>query len=176
MNLFFLEDNKVKITPETLLIGAFKSIWDRDKSKSKEEALKELGFVYYMADYKSIYLSYPESKREEQVILDIVKDSKWKPDEIIKTAIVKYEELQQTPSLRMLKGARKAQEAITNYYEEISQDPTKVNSKSVQAIAMSLEKMGKIAESIDKLEDKLKRESQTSGRSKGGRNINPFEE
>lgn len=176
MNLFYLEDNKIKITPETLLISQFKIIWDKDKSKTKEDAIRELSYVYFMADYKSIYLAYPESTRKKQITQDIIKDETWKPDDAIKAAIIKYEELQKTPSLRMLIGARKAQEAITKYYEEISTDSTKVNSKSVQAIAMSLEKMGKIAESIDKLEDKLKREVQSEGRSKANRQINKFEE
>mgnify|MGYP001558658108 CR=1 FL=1 len=176
MNIFSIEDNKIKIQQDCLLIPQFAEIYNRDKSKSKEQSLKELSFVYFSADYKSTYLAYPESTRLTQLVQDIFKDDSWKPDDIVKAAITKYEELQQTPTLRMLKGARKAQEAITKYYEDISQDPDKVNFKSVGAIAMSLEKMGKIAESIDKLEDKIRREVQTEGRSKADRIINKFEE
>ena len=175
MNIFSIENSKIKIQTDCLLIPQFAIIHNRDKSKEKTKAIQELSYVYFMADYKSTYIAYPESTRKTQIIQDIFKDSKWEADDDIITAIKKYEELQETPTLRMLKGARKAQEAITKYYEEVSQDPDKVNSKSVGAIAMSLEKMGKIAESIDKLEDKVRREIQTEGRSKGGRTINEFE-
>ena len=174
MNLFHLEDKKIKITPETLLIPHFKILWDRDKSKDKAIAMAELSYIYFMSDYKSFYLAYPESDRTAQIKHDILKDKDYKPDDTVKLAITKYKELQNTPSLRMLIGARHAQEIITEYYNSLKLDG--MDAKSVQPISASLEKLGKIAESIDKLEDKLKREVQTEGRSKGGRTINKFEE
>ncbi len=171
MNLFILEDNKVKVAIEALLISNFKTIWDRDTSKAKEKALKELSYVYFMADYKSIYLAYPESTRTNQITLDIIKDPKWIPDEVVKAAIIKYEELQQTPTLRLLKSARHAIEEACNYYNEV-----KPNDRNIVAISGSIEKIGKIAESLDKLEEKIKKEIQTEGRSKADRKINKFEE
>jgi hypothetical protein len=170
MNIFVIESNKIKVQPEALLIPQFAEIWNRDKSKEKTKAISELSFVYFMADYKSIYASYPESTRTSQIITDTIKDSSWKPDDVIKAALVKYEELQQTPTLRLLKSARHALEEACNYYNEV-----KPNDRNIVAISGSIEKIGKIAESLDKLEDKIKREIQTEGRSKGNREINPFE-
>lgn len=171
MVLLQLEENKIKVSTEALLIPHFQVLWERDSSKSKDKAIRELSYVYFMADYKSIYLAYPESMREKQIKLDILKDDKWNPDESIKLAIKKYEELQETPTLRLLKSAKHALEEISNYYNTI-----KPNDKNVAAVSTSIEKIGKIAESLDKLEDKIKREIQTEGRSKADRTINKFEE
>jgi len=171
MTLFNLENNKIKVAPEALLISSFKTIWDRDTSKSKDKAISELSFVYFMADYKSIYLSYPESGRASQIISDTIGTKNWRPDDAIKVAIRKYEELQNTPTLRLLKSARHALEEVSVYY-----DTAKPTDKNVVAISNSIEKIGKIAESLDKLEDKIRREIQTEGRSKAGREINPYEE
>jgi len=41
MNIFQIENNIVVPTPQALLIKDFKTIWDRDKSKKKEQAIKE---------------------------------------------------------------------------------------------------------------------------------------
>ncbi len=171
MTLFILEDNKIKVSSDTLLIPVFKIIWDRDCSKAKEAAIKELSYVYFMADYKSLYLAYHENERERQICTDIMKDDKWKPDDAVKSAIIKYEELQQTPTLRLLKSARHALEEACNYYDNV-----KTNDRNILAVNGSIEKIGKIAESLDKLEDKIKREIQTEGRSKADRVINKFEE
>lgn len=170
MNIFTIEDNKVKVTSEALLIPHFKVVWERDSSKLKEKALAELSYIYFMADYKSIYLAYPESARSNQIKQDIVKDTNWKPDSTILDAIRKYEELQQTPTLRLLKSARHAIEQVSSYYDSV-----KPTDRNVTAIAGSIEKIGKIAESLDKLENKIRKEIQTEGRSKADRAINPFE-
>ena len=58
MNLFFISDNKILPTPETLLIKEFENIWNRDKTKTKDIALKELAYIYFISDYKSIYNNY----------------------------------------------------------------------------------------------------------------------
>lgn len=170
MNIFQIENNKVVVQTEALLIPNFKVIFDRDNSKSKEKAIAELSYVYFMADYKSLYLAYPESQRTKQITMDIVKDDKWIPDESIKSAIIKYEELQNTPTLRLLKSARHALEEACNYYNAV-----KPNDKNIIAISNSIGKIGEIAESLDKLENKIKRESQADGRSKGDRPVNPLE-
>src|SRR3990167_8155919 len=164
MNKFILENNKVKISPEALLIQAFKNVWDKDTSKTKDKALAELGYVYFIADYKSDYLAYPENTRTKQIAIDTMKDSNYKPDETVKAAIKKYEELQNTPTLRLLKSARHALEEVSSYF-----DVVKPTDRNVTAISASIEKIGKIAESLDKLEDKIRREVQSEGRSKAGR-------
>ena len=169
MNLFYISENKVIPNPEVLLIKEFKDIWDRDKTKLKDIALKELAYIYFISDYKSVYNDYSLSVKEIKIEEDIIQDKTWKPDELIKLAIKKYEELQITPTLRLLNGARKALEEMTRYYEYL-----KINDRNILAASTSLDKLGKIAESFDKLEDKIKKE-QSIGRSKADRKINPFE-
>jgi|SRR3972149_10383042 len=169
MNLFFISDNKILPTPETLLIKEFENIWNRDKTKTKDIALKELAYIYFISDYKSIYNNYLSLIKETKIKEDIIQNKDWKPDLLIESAIKKYEELQITPTLRLLNGARKALEEMTRYYEHL-----KINDRNILASATSLDKLGKIAESFDKLEEKIKKE-QLEGRSKANREINPFE-
>ena len=169
MNLFFISDNKILPTPETLLIKEFENIWNRDKTKTKDIASKELAYIYFISDYKSIYNNYLSLIKETKIKEDIIQNKDWKPDLLIESAIKKYEELQITPTLRLLNGARKALEEMTRYYEHL-----KINDRNILASATSLDKLGKIAESFDKLEEKIKKE-QLEGRSKANREINPFE-
>lgn len=174
MELFIIEKNKVIASPEALLIKEFKDIWDSDKSLSKDRAVSELAYVYFTTDYKSIYQSYHEGEiRDNKIKEDIIRDKNWKQSDLITIAIKKYEELQETPTLRMLKGARKAANVITSYYENLKED--KIDGRTVTSITTSLSKIGEVVDSLDKLEQQIRRETK-GGKSKGDKAINPFEE
>ena len=81
MAVFTIENNVVKVNPEMLLIPEFKDIWDRDKSKDKGIAYKELAFVYFLADYKSVYTAYSPEEREDKIKQDFIRDTSWVRDD-----------------------------------------------------------------------------------------------
>jgi len=64
MRLFKYEGYNLSISEEAILLKPFKAIWNRDKSKGKQVALQELGFVYFMEDPRSDYKMYLD--REER--------------------------------------------------------------------------------------------------------------
>lgn len=165
MGLFELKNNLVVIEPQNLFIPEMKSIWDRDKSKTKDKAYKELSYIYYLVDYKSPYNSYPEDHREEIIIKDFIRDDKWKPDELITNAILKYSEFQETPSMRLMKAAKKAQDRITKYLD------TGEGSDDIKELMMVIKEIGKAVESVDKIEDKVKKEITSSEKIRGGGQI-----
>lgn len=160
MTIFYIENNVVKVTPEVLLIPEFKALWDRDKSKEKGKAYKELAFVYFLSDYKSVYTAYPEEEKEFRIKQDFIKDDAWDKDELVVEAIRKYEEFQSTPTLKMLRAAKVASEKLSTFF--LTQDPEHKNYTS------NLEKLGKIVESIDKLEERVKKEETNQNRVRGG--------
>lgn len=45
--LLIVENNIVTISPEALLHQEYADIWNRDKSKNKLIATKELGYIYF---------------------------------------------------------------------------------------------------------------------------------
>ena len=48
IKLFKYEGYKLNISEEALLLKPFKEIWQRDKSKSKDRAFQELGYIYFL--------------------------------------------------------------------------------------------------------------------------------
>ena len=55
MKLFKYEGFKIEVSPEALQLKPFKLIYNKDKSKNKEQAFLELSFVYFFADPRSDY-------------------------------------------------------------------------------------------------------------------------
>jgi hypothetical protein len=162
MGLFELHNHLVVIRPESLVIPEMMAVWDRDKTKEKSKAYKELAYIYFMVDYKSPYNVYPDDIREQKVREDFVKDDSWKPDRLILTAAAKYEELQITPSMQTLKSARKGLDMVRRYFDNVNEDT------DIKELMQALEKVGKSIEGLDKLEEKVKKEITTEEKVRGG--------
>lgn len=160
MSIFSLENHAIVIDPALLPIPEFKVLWDRDKDKNKANAYKELCFVYYVADYKSPYNNIEEELREDRVKEDYIRDEDWKADAYVLDAIEKYKMLQETPTMRLLQSAKVATAKLASYFREASPEDKQYTS--------NLDKLGKIVESIDKLEQKVKLEQASDVRIRGG--------
>ena len=55
MRLFKRDGYNLVISDEAYALKAFRQIWNRDKSLSKERAITELGYCYFMEDSRSDY-------------------------------------------------------------------------------------------------------------------------
>lgn len=55
MKLFKYEGYNLTISEEAMLLKPFKVLWKRDKARNKENALQELGYIYFMEDPRSDY-------------------------------------------------------------------------------------------------------------------------
>lgn len=179
MGLFKLVNYKIDINPDVLSFGPFKEIWDRDTTKDKSVARQELSYVYFMADFKSIYNNYEVSKKEAMVIKDHISNSNWKPDTTIRMAVKRYLEFQETPSMRFLESAKKACDSLIEYFEGINWGL--VNEKGAQVykvteVTGSLEKAGKILQSLESLKEKVEKEQNVSdSKIRGGGETSRFE-
>ena len=181
MRLFLIEKNKVIPNPAALLIAEFKQIYLRDKSKDKEQALKELAFVYFLADYKSVYLSVPPEEREQVIIEDVFEDNYWKPDKEVQLAVRKYQELQEVPTMRLLDGAQEALEQLIVFFKR-KDLLTKVDKSGKPIykpgdITKAMGETSRVAEAIDTLRNKVKRELDVKGKIQGeNQTLGDFEE
>lgn len=157
MRLFDLDNKKVKIHPEALLVKEYKVLWDKDKSKTKDNAVQELAYVVFMADFKSPYMYYADEARSEIVIRDCVNIPNWKPDKPVLAAIEKYKELQRTPSMGLLEDAQTAISNIRKYFREadVSGDETGARAKN---LVMNLKSLGDLVASVQKISELVEKE------------------
>ena len=173
MRLFLLEKNKVVPNPSTLLIDSFKELWKRDTSKDKSQALLELAYVYYISDYKSVYLSVPPEDREQVIIDDLFSDNKyWKADKEVLAAVKKYQELQHVPALRFLDAQRHALEELMKYYKNV--DHRRITRPT--EISKAMAESAKVLDSLDKIEERVKKEISTKGKLRGENKLGSFED
>ena len=91
MKLFRYEGYKITISEEALVLAPFKKIWDRDRSASKNRAISELGFIYFMADPRSDYqYIIDEESRKTSIKEGEGLPSDWEPDNLVLEAMEFY--------------------------------------------------------------------------------------
>lgn len=134
MKLFKYEGFKVVISEEALLVKEFKSIWNRDKSKDKNLALQELGYVYFMCDPRSDFMdTIDKEERSNQIIQREGMNPKWKPDELIDRAMDVY--LSFVPaSATLLQSTKSFMLRLADKLDRIDFDSTDDNGRPIYTI------------------------------------------
>jgi len=170
MSLFTYKDYKVVIDPNAVAIPPFKAIWERDKTKAKHKATQERSYIYFVNDFKSPYSIYPRKDRITKVIGEFIKTPDWQPDSAVRAAEAEYNELQNTYSMRFLESARGLADKLTAYFDEVDFHVTDEKGvplyKATDAVR-NLKEVGSIIESLDKVEQKVKKEVDTKSNIRG---------
>lgn len=158
-----------------LMIPEFKKIWDRDSSKDKSKATKELAYVYFIGDYKSEYNIYGIEKRDV-VAKEVMEDPGFITDEIIENAITKYIKLQETSSMRYLRSIRDTVDSIIKFNDSLKFDSEKdIKTYNPKLATSALKDVGSIVEDLEKWEKKVYGEEDQMN-IRGGGKVGLFED
>lgn len=183
MQLFELNSNgALELAPHTLQIKAFKDIWDRDKSKNKKTAEIELGFVYFMMHWRSVYRKYPaeDGERERKIIEDVFYDEDWKPDTLVNIACDKYKELSSSILTLLVEDSETAIHTLRKYLRTV--DLTKKDDRtgkpihSAKDLMMNLKSVGDVVIGLKKLKAEVEKGTIENSSIKGGGIAGAFED
>lgn len=203
MKLVILNEEMMPVfNPEARLIKEFNLLLTRDRGsvgdhdgRKKRHATKELCFIHFIASRNSEYvLGYPSDKREGLIKKALDLPDTWKPDEAVNAAIKVYKDLNYTPSLEALEEIKETLFSTTaiikiirrRLEEKISNIEAALNGAEANAALDSImsdyDKITNISnkipaqiETIQKLEDKVKKESQTELKGRGKVEVNDWE-
>ena len=193
MQLFKEENFKIILDPEIKIIPAFKLLITRDKDRKKRGAFAELAYVYFMVSYKSPYGIYHPQERSERIKGELNLSEDWRPDNDVKAAMDKYNALQITPAMKSLISIKESlltssrvidalreriEVALSLTDGEQQEDGMDISDvvKSVGQLISLAESLPKAIDSIESLEDKVKKEQTNDRKIKGGGTTSLFED
>lgn len=182
MKLFNLKDWNLQVEEEAWGISAFRKILDRDKTKEKEIAMKELMYVYFFCDIKSDFLIVAEDERTEVIKKEIGLPTKWKVDKVIEEAIRVYKEYSQTTIQRLYQQSLKAAQDVGNYLEHTDEllaerDDRGKPVTDINKITGSLKQLpGLMRDLKAAYKEVVKEQEDIEGKKKGSRTMNSFED
>lgn len=170
MGLIKFEDYKLTIQPEALLLKGFSTIWKRDKSKSKESALQELSFIYFVLDPRSDYrYIQDQDTREDTVRKHIGLPDKWKPDKEILKAMEIYKETMYSSSYLLLEDAEAALEKLRQELRNIDLKETVGGKRvyTINSIASTIKQIPQIAKDITEAKELVFKEITEQSKARG---------
>ena len=166
MNVFVYDNvnNRLEINEgEILLVTEFKNLFNKDQSKDKELAFKELTYIYLALDWKSPYSQYTELERHEEALRDSGLTEEEFNNPVFREACRKYRALQESHlSVRMLNAAKLGAQQFIDYFTIIADlNERDVNGKPVFDAKKHFETMSKmhdLHEELTRLENIVKKE------------------
>ncbi len=176
MNVFVYDNLHKQLElnePELLLVKEFKALLDRDKTKNKEQATKELTYIYLAIDFKSPYSQYSEYERHEEALNDSGLTEEEFNNPIFREACRKYRNLQDSnKSIKLLNAARAAADQFIDYFETIidlnERDQNGKPVFSAEKVMKEMAQLSKVHEQLVMLESQVKQELEVSSGTRAG--------
>lgn len=171
MKLFKYEGYKVNITEEALALKPFKAIWDRDKTKSKDRAIIELGYIYFLCDPRSDYQYITNDEDRANAIKEGEGlPKKWKPDTLVEEAIKFYNSFKPTSAL-LLEDTRVAIDKVRQFLKEVDLSETDDKGKpvyTINSITSTIKMIPQLIKELDEAEKAIASEMrESSGKVRG---------
>ena len=176
MKLFKYEGYRIVISEEALLLKPFKKIWDRDKTKNKEKAYMELGFIYFYCDPRSDY----QYLTDEEERLKAIKEGegipdKWNPDDIVKDAMNFYNGFKPTSAL-LLEDTRNMVNGYRAKLREITKDMSNLEIKDIKDIGAIIKQIPALVKDLDEAERAVSKEIIESNKVRGSQEKSIYED
>jgi hypothetical protein len=172
MKLFKL-DNEYNVMPEkdtVMMVPEFAALWtlrynsdDKDADGRKRfRGRAELQYLYFFCDYQSEFaeLSGPERKEAALNSAGLPETYRLSPELI--AAEEKYQFMQETRELKLLKSAYGTIDKLRVYFDEVD-----VDDKNSKSLIDNIAKLGQVLEGLEKLEQRVKKKESKSGGHRG---------
>ncbi len=170
LKLFKQEGYKLNISEEAFLLKPFKKLWSRDKTKNKDKALMELGFIYFFCDPRSDYqIIVDEEERTKAIIEGEGIDSKWKPDKEVEEAMSFYNSFKPTSSL-LLEDTRIAVEKLRKLLRDINLEAKDDKGRPIytlNTITATIKQIPNLVKDLDEAEKAIASELKNSSKMRG---------
>jgi len=137
-------------------IKEFKKLIIRDKDRNKKQAQKEFTFIYHYLDFRSQFSNYPDADRLKEALrnADLDQALAINKDKDLVEAIIRYKELRETRSLRIIRSSYSAIDKLSVYFDKVEVK----EADEAKSLITSLGGIGKLLGSIKELEEQVKRE------------------
>lgn len=166
MKLFKYEGYKIDISEEAFALKAFRQIWNRDRTASKDKAIMELGYVYFMVDPRSDYqYLVDEGERSKAIIDGEGLPESWKPDKLVKEAMEVYASFKPASAL-LLEDTRFMVDRFRKKLKEVV-DSDEIGIKELKEMGALIKQLPSIVKDLDEAEKALIAEMRNSGRMRG---------
>lgn len=170
MKLIEFDGQDFKIADEALLIRPIRELFEKDKSKKKEDFWRQMSYLWFMCDPRSTYMYIvDEGKRAEEIKLQEGFKEDWLPSQLLREAMEVYRKHTVTTSSLLLEGMRKGIENVRKFLSEVDLFKT-INDKpiyQVSTMTAALKQVPELAKALVDAEKALIKDFATEDSARG---------
>lgn len=171
MKLIEFDGQEIKIADEALLVRPIRLLFEKDKSKKKEEFWKQMSYLWFMCDPRSTYQYIVDEKvRSQEIIEQEGLGADWKPSEDLNLAMNIYRKHTVTTAALLLESMRKGAEKLQKFLEELDLFAVDKNERpiyQVSSITSTLKQIPELAKSMSEAEKALAKDFATDDKARG---------
>lgn len=176
MRLFKYEGYNLSISEEALALKPFRTVWNRDKTVSKERAIMELGYCYFMEDSRSDYQYIIDREERSNAIKEGEGfKSTWQPDKLVKEAMKLYASFKSTSAL-LLEDTRALVDGYRNKLRELTSDMSELDVKEVKELGAIIKQVPSMVKDLDEAEKALAKEIAQNDKVRGAQEKSIYED
>lgn len=170
MKLIEFDGQEYKIADEALLVRPIRELFQKDKSKKKEEFWKQMSYIWNMYDPRSNYQYLTnEEERAKEVKKQEGLDDDWEPSALVKEASDIYRTQSVTTASLLLEGMRKGIDNLRKFLSDVDLFAT-VNDKPIYQVATvtsALKQIPELAKALVEAEHALAKDFATDDKARG---------
>lgn len=163
MKLIEFDGVEFKIADEALLVRPIRELFEKDKSKKKEEFWKQISYLWFMCDPRSSYMYLVnEDERAKEIKKQEGLGDDWQPSQLLVDAMNIYRSQTITTSAILLEGMRKGIDKLSAFLGE-----TTFSEKTVASMTSALKQIPELAKALSDAEHALAKDFATDDKARG---------
>lgn len=163
MKLIEFDGVEFKIADEALLVRPIRELFQKDKSKKKEEFWKQISYLWFMCDPRSSYQYLTDAdERAKEIKKQEGLGEGWEPSELLKEAMDIYRTMTITTAAILLEGMRKGIDKLSSFLSN-----TDFTDKTVASMTSALRQIPELAKALVEAEKSLAKDFDTDDKARG---------
>lgn len=182
MDLFEVINGIAYPSTHALLIEPFKTIWEKDTSDEKGNAMKVFTYIELVCSPKKSnpFFGYSETDRPGKVKKEVYNDENYKTTDFMMQGVMKYKELLSvfSPTYPLLNAALMASDSLTQFLESVDLNERTASGGAVLKpgdVTKALKEIPDVAKSIATLQEKVQGELIEEAKTRNQREIGQYE-
>ena len=179
MKLVKINNYKLEVEDELLLLKPFKELYKADKTKEKSKFMDFLTIVYYVYDPRSDYNYIIDEELRLQEVCDSNGLKVPTFTTIEKNCIELYKSLTNTISTELLKSTKIAIDKVRAFLETVDLNQLDDKGKpvyTINSITSAIKQVPLLAKEVKEAERQVTKEIEEQGRARGGNTKKLFED
>lgn len=177
MKLLEYKDYQIVVSPEALLVRPIRKLYNQDRTKTKEQFMQQMSYLFFMVDPRSTYAYMTdEDERAKAIIKQEGLPEDFRPSTLLVEAMTAYGEHTVTSSSKLLMSVRVAIDALVeemNNSKDLLEERTDKGARVTKTndLITSINNVMKMIPQLQDLERKVAAEiNEKDTRAKGAEN------